>query len=259
MSGLTPVQRLVLADVAAVLQRHQRLARSPGREQAAVLGVPWETLSFPVQFQMARRWVSPPAQQHHVRHDEPAVVVLEGVAADFDAHLSSYRRGGLEVRAVYAPNCHLAASRATVPLCLDHNEDQVVGAAELWQDDRIVRFKGTMNLAADGALEALDGIRSGDKACVSIGFRDLHRIDDFAQGIGLLRSIQPTELSLVSAGANHAARVETIDSEPVNLPRPHAERDARDYRARMDIQTACGPLDALGVDPALLLRAGRKR
>jgi hypothetical protein len=203
----------------------------------------WERLDVPFAFTIGADRLVP--EQHTFRQpDGLTVTLLEGVASDLSVKPFKSLRGTRDVQNVYAPDCRLVPRTSVVPLLLDHAESMQVGTAEVWQDGTVIRFKAELDQTAPRGRETLEEIKDGTRACVSLGFAAPGKVENFSCGVGLVRIIEPAELSIVRAGANPGAYIRTVDGAPIGRPQPIAEREERDERQRSEVEADKRAADA---------------
>lgn len=141
--------------------------------------------------------------------DESADYHFEGYASTFE---NKDRDGDIMAKGCFDETVKI---KATVPICLNHNRNVVLGMQELSIDSKGLRTRGTFNLNDPEAQKWRDLMKMGAIDSFSIGFmvKDYERLDPANPFSGLLfKEVEVVEVSIVTVPANPNATVETIKS-----------------------------------------------
>lgn len=105
------------------------------------------------------------------------------------------------------------ATKAVVPMCLNHDRDRVIGKHVLTVDEKGLRTKSTFNLSDPEAKKIYDLMKMGALDSLSIGFfiKDYEPVDAKEPfGGWVFKDVDIFEISVVTVPANPQALVDTV-------------------------------------------------
>jgi HK97 family phage prohead protease len=106
----------------------------------------------------------------------------------------------------------LAASSGEILVLAQHNPDDVIGKAKLFDKPDGLHFEARLELGLQSARDMLTRIKSGLISGVSIGYVTKNATCD-RQGNRLLSEVDLFEISLVTFPANDFARVSSVNAQ----------------------------------------------
>lgn len=135
---------------------------------------------------------------------------FEGYGSTFDTEPDAY--GDVIAPGAYSESLAKHKAKGTMPkLFWQHKADEPIGKwLEADEDDRGLLMKGRLNMDVQRGREAYALLKAGDIDGLSIGYRISEYSVDTGTGIWTLEKVDLIEVSIVSAGANENAVVQSV-------------------------------------------------